>query len=120
MRAMIGFAHLGATVHSLTMVHLLSSVFSLAYNLHCSVGLGFSGYCTFSVRVISGSNLNTLVSPPFLNLRKYLVMGKKEENDNSRFNWGSNLIYLWNYSNTATSKLWKSICSIWWSIHIFI
>src|SRR6266568_3531835 len=50
----------------------------------------------------------------------YLVMDKKEENDNSRFNWGSNLIYLWNYSNTATSKLWKSICSIWWSIHIFI
>jgi drug/metabolite transporter superfamily protein YnfA len=47
-------------------------------------------------------------------------MDKKEENDNSRINWRSSPIYLWNYSNTATSKLSKSICSIWWSIHIFI
>jgi len=50
----------------------------------------------------------------------YLDMDKKEENDNSRFNWRSSPIYLWNYSNPATSKLWKSICSIWWSIYIFI
>jgi hypothetical protein len=49
-----------------------------------------------------------------------LVVDKKEENYNSRFNWRNSPIYLWNHSNLATSKLWKSICSIRWSIYIFI